>query len=186
MKKTGIEPVTVVVSRRVRPGREADYEAWLTGVVKEAAKFHGHLGANVFRPTTPGEPYVLVYKFDSGAHLDAWTHSDVRMAWIKAAEEMTTETQVEQLSGLETWFTLPGASQKALIPPPKWKMAVITATSVFVLGQLIGPPLHHALDGKLPGAAVAAISVSITVPLLTWVVLPAAARVLRRWLYPPP
>ena len=27
-------PVTVSISRRVKPGREADYEAWLHGIVE--------------------------------------------------------------------------------------------------------------------------------------------------------
>jgi antibiotic biosynthesis monooxygenase (ABM) superfamily enzyme len=179
-----IEPVTVVVSRRVKPGREADYEAWIKGVTDAALTFPGHLGATVFRPSKPGEPYVLVYKFDSGATLDAWTTSETRAAFIERALEMTTETTVEQLSGLETWFTLPGQGGGAIIPPPRWKMAILTATMVFSVGQILGPILHHVLDGHLPVTAINAVSISIMVVLLTWVIMPNMTKLLRPWLYP--
>jgi antibiotic biosynthesis monooxygenase (ABM) superfamily enzyme len=181
-----IEPVTVVVSRRVKPGLEAQYEAWIKDVTDAALAFPGHLGANVFRPKSPGEPYVLVYKFDSGAHLDAWANSEIRARCIARAHELTTETTVEQLSGLETWFTLPGQSGGAMIPPPRWKMALLTGLMVFVVGQLVGPALHHLLDAYLPALVVNAISIGIVVVLLSWVIMPKLTSVLRPWLYPRP
>src|SRR5687768_3147576 len=45
-----VEPVTVLVSRKVLPGREPDYERWIRDVTKAALKYQGHLGMNVFRP----------------------------------------------------------------------------------------------------------------------------------------
>jgi hypothetical protein len=112
-----IEPVTVVVSRKVKPGKEAEYEEWIRGVTNIALSFEGHLGMNVFRPQNPGDPYVLVYKFDSGEHLDAWLKSDVRAEWVARAEKIAIETQAQHVSGLESWFTLPGAP--AMVPPPR-------------------------------------------------------------------
>jgi uncharacterized protein len=97
-----VEPVTVLVSRKVLPGREPDYERWIRDVTKAALKYQGHLGMNVFRPEKAGDPYVLVYKFDSGEHLDAWTHSDVRARFVAEAKTMTTEEHVEHVGGLES------------------------------------------------------------------------------------
>ncbi|PRY85039.1 antibiotic biosynthesis monooxygenase [Donghicola tyrosinivorans] len=77
-QKTTVEPghegpVTLQISRRVVTGREADYEDWLHGVVEAASDFPGHLGVNILRPSgkTDGR-YVLIYRFDSFAHCEAW------------------------------------------------------------------------------------------------------------------
>ena len=66
-------PVTVVISRKVRPGKEAEFEAWLHGVCGDALRFPGHMGVNVLKPTEAGSrEYVLIFRFDSYAHLAAW------------------------------------------------------------------------------------------------------------------
>ena len=97
-----IEPVTVVVSRKVKPGHEADYEKWIRDITEVALTFEGHLGMNVFKPTAPGEPYVLVYKFDRGENLDRWLTSAVRADFVKRAEAMCEETHAEHVTGLES------------------------------------------------------------------------------------
>ena len=42
--------VSVLVQRTIKPGCEADYEAWLSKIIGAARRFPGHLGANVVRP----------------------------------------------------------------------------------------------------------------------------------------
>jgi uncharacterized protein len=175
-----IEPVTVVVQRRVKPGREQAYERWIRGVTEAALHFEGHLGMNVFRPERPDDPYVLVYKFDSGEHLDRWLDSEVRARFVKEAEELADETRVEHVSGLESWFTLPGAS--AVVPPPRWKMAIVTGLAVWVLAQAIGP-FTHATLGFLPAPLVGLVTTAVMVVLLTWVVMPRLTRLLAGWLF---
>jgi antibiotic biosynthesis monooxygenase (ABM) superfamily enzyme len=175
------EPVTVVVSRKVKPGREADYERWIKAVTEVALKYEGHLGMNVFRPQRAGDPYVLVYKFDSGEHLDAWLNSPERAAMVKQAEELAIESHAEHVSGLESWFTLPGAA--ATIPPPKWKMALVTGVMVYALAQIIGPAVRYALDAHLPPPLTALITTAIMVSLLTWIVMPRVTRLLAGWLF---
>jgi antibiotic biosynthesis monooxygenase (ABM) superfamily enzyme len=51
-------PVTVVVRRRVKPGLEAQYEAWLARLTAGAAQnFPGYVGAEFHRPPRPGAAY---------------------------------------------------------------------------------------------------------------------------------
>lgn len=45
--------VTVVITRRVKPGREAAYEAWLARLIAAAGELRGYLGADIHRPS-PG------------------------------------------------------------------------------------------------------------------------------------
>jgi uncharacterized protein len=176
-----IEPVTVVVSRKVKQGREPEYEEWIRRVTEVALKYEGHLGMNVFKPTRAGDPYVLVYKFDSGVNLDRWIKSQDRLEMVKRAEELAEESHVEQTSGLESWFRLPGST--AVLPPPKWKMALVTGTLVYVMAQIIGPAVHYPLDGILPAPVTALITTAIMVSLLTWVVMPRVTKLLAKWLY---
>ena len=75
----GDEPVTVVVTRRVKRGREAAYEAWLERLVREASTMPGYLGTSIQRPA-PGAPpeYTSVSRFDSVANLRAFEASELR------------------------------------------------------------------------------------------------------------
>ena len=53
--------VTVSVSRDVVAGREADYEAWISGITTESSRFGGHLGVNVIRPSLGSRRYTITY-----------------------------------------------------------------------------------------------------------------------------
>jgi uncharacterized protein len=175
-------PVTTTVTRRVKPGHEAAYEGFLEGIIAAASRFPGHLGAEVFRPQTAaaGE-YRIVYRFDSAAHLHAWLDSPEHAAWLERAEpHVIGPLQRQVLTGLESWFTLP--SQPGL-PPPPYKMALVTWAAIFPL--ITGVVVATApLVGGLPLVARLAVTTAVTVPLMTWVVMPRVTRLLHRWLYP--
>jgi antibiotic biosynthesis monooxygenase (ABM) superfamily enzyme len=48
-------PVTAVASRRVKPGREQEFEEWVSGILGAAARFPGYLGSNIIRPSEPDD-----------------------------------------------------------------------------------------------------------------------------------
>jgi len=84
--------VTVVTTRRVKPGREADFEVWLEGIGAEAARFPGLVGRRITRPADHDHPeYVIVFKFDSYPHLRAWTESPARRRWQLRATQMHSD-----------------------------------------------------------------------------------------------
>jgi uncharacterized protein len=175
-------PVTTSVTRRVRPGHEEAYEAFLEGIIAAASDFPGYLGVEVFRPDQPGDEYRTVYRFDGAGHLRDWLDSDQHQAWLERAEpHVIGPMRTQFLTGLESWFTLPG--EPGAPPPPAYKMALLTWLTIFplitgvviVLGPLIaGIPLVPRLG----------ITTAVTVPLMTWVVMPRITRALRGWLYP--
>ena len=175
-------PVTTTVSRRVKPGHEAFYEQFLVGIIAAASEFPGHLGVEVFRPqsATAGE-YRTVYRFDSEEHLRAWLDSDEHAAWLERAEpHVIGPMHTSFMTGLETWFTLPGRPGTA---PAPYKMALLTWITIFPLITaivvIIGP-----LVEELPLVVRLGITTAIAVPLMTWVVMPRVTRLLRGWLYP--
>jgi uncharacterized protein len=184
----GAWPVTTTVTRRIKPGHEAAYEAFLAGISGAARAFPGYLGIEVFRPT-PGGPgqdleYRTVYRFDSLAHLRAWLDSPERAAWLQRAEpHVAGPMRTQVLTGLESWFTLP--SQPGTPPPPPYKMALVTWVTIFPLITLVVVATAPLL-GSLPLVARLGVTTGVTVPLMTWVVMPRVTRLLHRWLYPDP
>jgi antibiotic biosynthesis monooxygenase (ABM) superfamily enzyme len=176
-------PVTTSVTRRVKPGHEPLYEQFLAGIITAASQFPGHLGAEVYRPQTAaaGE-YRVVYHFDTAQHLQAWLDSPEHAAWLERAEPHVLGPLHRQvLTGLEAWFTLP--TQPGTPPPPRYKMAILTWVTIFPLITLVVVATAP-LVGSLPLVARLAVTTGVTVPLMTWVVMPRVTRLLHRWLYP--
>lgn len=176
-------PVTVNVKRRVRPGCEEEFEDIMSGIVGAAMKFPGNLGVNVFRPTDPDDrEYRLIFKFDRASNLRRWQKSEERRTWLmlmEPLEESPPETEV--LTGLETWFTLPG--RDAIVPPPRYKMAFITWLAVFPVMTLLFA-FSEPILLQLPLALRTFFLTAVIVLVMTYVVMPQMTRIFRRWLYP--
>ena len=61
-----------------------------------------------------------------------WLTSDERRALMRDLDDISeAHSKVEPLTGLETWFLLPG--RKTLKPPPRWKMWLVSFISVYPL-----------------------------------------------------
>ncbi|VEP15601.1 conserved hypothetical protein [Hyella patelloides LEGE 07179] len=178
-------PVTVVISRRVKPGCEAAFEKFMSGITSAAMTFEGHLGTNVFRPSSrENNQYHIILKFDRASNLRVWEESECRKQWLARAESLRLEpATIRVISGLETWFTLP--SPKPIIPPPRYKMAAITLLAIFPLIQLVNlifAPLLELLP--LPLLLRSLIVTAIIVLLMTYVVMPRMTKLFSKWLYP--
>ena len=175
-------PVTMIVSRHVRPGREEEYEQWIEGIVAAARQFPGYAGTEVIRPAAGGDrEYVIVLKFDSYDQVKAWADSSVRHAWLERAEPLTLDTNVQLVSGLEAWFTLPGQQPQAA--PAKYKMALLTTAALYPLLLLSSRTLEP-LFSPLPDPLGLLASTAILVTLMTYLIMPRVTALSARWLYP--
>ena len=172
-------PVTVTVARRVAPGLEPEFEQWYDGIIACAARFPGFLGAGILRPNEMGQDWHVVYRFADDAALRRWETSAERADWLHRAESFAEETGVQRVSGLETWFSLPGRTAPA---PPKWKMASVTILAIIPLVLLMNVFVLPLLDGWPLVARTLIFSGTLTL-LMTWVVMPRLTRVFRRFLY---
>lgn len=179
------EPVTVVVVRRVRPGREAAYEAWLSRLIGEAAGMPGYLGTDVHRPPPSGpREYTSVFRFDSVEHLRAFEASDARArALAEVGEYVEADAVWQRLTGLEFWFTPPAGT---VVPQPsRWRMALVMIAVVYGLVFSIGGAVAIVLEG-VPMPVRLLVTITIEVFLMTYVLMPRLTRVLARWIYPAP
>jgi antibiotic biosynthesis monooxygenase (ABM) superfamily enzyme len=72
----GVAPsaVTVLVSRRVRPGKSAGFKKAMQTMLQTAQAFPGHLGGQMVLPQCDDEPELahVVFEFDHEAHRQVW------------------------------------------------------------------------------------------------------------------
>jgi uncharacterized protein len=70
------KPVTVIVSRRPKAGREKDVEQWIEAVGEAVSRWPGYRGVEVFKPRPPDQhDYVVVFRFATEEKLEAWMRS---------------------------------------------------------------------------------------------------------------
>ncbi len=178
------EPAAVLALRTVRPGLEEKFEVELHDFISRSLQTEGQLGVSVMRPVqgSGSREYGILRRFSDSESRDRFYESPVFKQWeITVASLTEGEPKHQHLSGLETWFVLPG--QRALIPPPPWKMAVVTVLGVWPVSMFVPWLLNPLLSG-LPSAPQALFVAVGIVILLTWVVMPMLVRLLKRWLYP--
>jgi uncharacterized protein len=176
-------PVTVLYSRRVKPGRQADFQAWAHGIVAASRQFPGHLGASVL--DAPGSrEYHILFSFADRKSLRAWLDSAERRRWLaQGADLLEADQGLQQLTGLETWFKLPGSNVPTMKPPPRWKMWLVSIIAVYPLVLAFQAFAVPRMAG-LPFPLRALMFPLVLLTLMTFVVMPVVTRVLRRWLGP--
>jgi antibiotic biosynthesis monooxygenase (ABM) superfamily enzyme len=184
---TAAEPVTVVITRRVRAGRTADYEAWLQQLQHDARDLPGYLGVTTQRPA-PGAPldYVSVLRFDSLASLQAFERSELRARALAQVNDFVEgDAAWRRLTGLEFWFTPPPGT---VVPQPsRARMALVMIAVVFGLVLAIGTLVNAAfalLPFTTPYPLRLLVTITIEVLLMTYWLMPLITRRLAHWIYP--
>lgn len=172
--------VTVLISRNVKAGCEADFERVTLALIQIAGRFKGYLGAQLVHPGDDPEVedtmYHVVLAFDHQANLDTWNHSAERaQGLLAAAPFIEGQPSIRPMVGLGLWYRAP------LAGPPRWKVAVVTwlgiCPTVYLLFLLTGDLLKS--WGLLPRTVVLTIAV---VAVMTWLVAPQLTKLLRPWL----
>src|SRR4051812_43482858 len=109
--------VTSLIRHAIKPGAEVVYEAWLNDLASFGHSFAGHQGASIIRPTEGGHTYIILVRFDSVEHLQAYLASDVRQRLYKEVKPLLSrKPEVDIQTGLDFWFT-PPAPPTYLEPP---------------------------------------------------------------------
>lgn len=180
--------VTVLVSRRVKPGHEAAFIQAADAMTAQARLFAGHLGGQMIHPDAEADDaesnlYHTVFAFDTPEHLQAWQTSPERTRCLQAlAPHTLSSSPLREVSGLGHWFTPAGAAPHQ--PPPRWKVAVVTWLGIFptvyFLFLTVAPLL--AAWPLLPRVMVIT---ALVVLLMTWLVAPRLTAWLKPFLYPP-
>ena len=174
-------PVTISVSRKVLPGREADFEDWIRGIAEAASHFDGQQGLSILRPSdqTLGR-YVMIYRFDSYEHAAAWETSPERSHWIAKLEGISDgDADRQSETGLEVWFDLPEIQAPG--QPPRHIMALVLIVVIFALVFGLQGILGPYMVGW-PRWTQTLTIVVIQVVSMTYLIMPVIAMLLNRLL----
>lgn len=179
------EVVTAVISHVVRPGRERDFTRWQDKVLKAQERYPGFMGTELFKPV-PGvqDQWVVVFRFDTRAHLDEWLTSTSRAKLLEEGREYFSSYDLRKIgSAFSGWFRFGEGTQEGL--PPNWKqaMSVVLALypTVMVLNLTVGRELD---DVGVPGYLGLFVGNLLSVSILTWLLMPLVNRAFAFWLLP--
>ncbi len=119
------ESVTVVVTRKVKQGRESDYEDWLRRLLEEAKYMKGYLGVKIQKPATGSTEYTSVFRFDTVENLRKFEESEIRARYLREVIDYVEADAIwKKFTGLEFWFAPPKGT---VIPQPsRFRMATCT------------------------------------------------------------
>ncbi len=172
-------PIHVAITRKIKPGAEAEFQAALKDFFTTSFGHAGVQGASMLVPP-PGSSspeFGILRTFANAQERDAFYASPMFKTWEDRIKPLTEGEPVHrQLTGLEAWFRSPQN------PPPRWKMAIATYLGVVPvimgLSLTLGPLIrswNFVVNNLVFNACV--------VVLLTWVVMPLIIRILNRWLH---
>ena len=122
-------------------------------------------------------------RFANYSDLRRWEGSQQLVEWRNRLEPLLRDDlAVDSVSGMETWFTLPRHS--VMVPPPKYKMAVVATIGALPFVLVFIPFLIAVLDGVVPPIVVALIILFVMSIAMTWGTMPLLSWLARWWLYP--
>ncbi len=180
------EPVTVVITRRVKPGAQAAYEAWLHDLQERARNLPGYLGVATQRPAAGDRSYVSVVRFASPQALQAFERSELRARALDEVRHLVEADAVwQRYTGLEFWFAPPAGT---VVPQPsRGRMALVMIAVVFTLVLTIGSAVNWAaalLPVAVPFPLRLLATIAIEVVLMTYWLMPRITRAIAGWIYP--
>ena len=180
------ESITTVIRAHIKPDKEPEYEQWLHGINEDCSQFAGFQGATILRPNDNSHhhpEYVVVVRFATYTDLRRWEHSTQFAEWQRRLGPLLmSNPAVDTVSGMETWFTLPGHT--VVVPPPKYKMAVVAALGASPFVLIVIPLLVQYLNGVLPSIGISVVILLVMSFAMTWVTMPILTQLARRWLFP--
>ena len=176
---------TLVITRRVRDDKLAEYEEWLKEISPLARASPGNLDWHIVRPI-PGltATFTIILRFDSEANLRAWVDSSTRARLIEKAQPLFVKGDDFYVgSGLDFWFTPSGAKAQV---PVRWKQFLATWSAIFPLVLLVPRIVTPVLERVVvtPNRVLTTFVVTGTVVyLMVYVIMPRYTKLIRRWLF---
>jgi len=179
-------PITTIVKRKIKPGKEEDYHRLILSISKNALNFTGMDGVNFIDPS-PEDPYhTIIFRFKSLKDLNNWGKSQDRKKLLKKIDAITIKKPgIKQYKSLEHWFELEEASH--LKSPPRYKMVVATIIGIYPVTTILLPAIRNNPYLKPIFSSnvwiSSLISSMIVVWLMTYVVMPMVNKFLKSWLF---
>lgn len=177
------EQVSFIIQHHVKPNHHAEYEQWLKKTILEAAKFPGHMGTHVARPTDGNDTYEIAVRFANRKYAEDWVNSQKRKDLILEVEDHIAEPEKLNIrSGIDYWFT---AVTEGHVAPKRWKQWLTSVSVIWpltvVIPTLLGP-LFKALPFLGEWGVRQLVTAMAVVFMVVYVVMPPYTRAIAKWL----
>jgi antibiotic biosynthesis monooxygenase (ABM) superfamily enzyme len=176
-------PGVAVFRHRVAGGRDADFTSAQGELTEVSSQFAGYEGTVVFPPGV-AEEWTSMIRFRTERLLGAWLKSTQRQASLSSLRS-TLEREFSTASHTTPFGTTVRIENGETELTPSWKSAMLVLMvlypTVMLLSRFLGPQLDRA--GAEPWLAMWLSEVA-SVSALQWLLMPFAARRMRRWLDP--
>ncbi|MBU1671273.1 MAG: hypothetical protein KKF41_06010 [Actinobacteria bacterium] len=176
-------PVSLAVTREIRPEAREPYERWLERLGTAARGVDPNLGMTVIKPGgEQSSQYVTILHFSSYEKLGEWERCDVRRQFLEEAKRFEEgKASFKEVTGFEYWFSLPKIA--ATRPPARYKMMLVTVIGLYILSVSYTYTINVWLK-DLPDHLGIVIRILVLVLVMTYAVMPLLSRIFARWLYP--
>ena len=172
---------SVVITRRVRSGCEAAYEALLHGLLEDTKGFSGFRGGQVLRPKRPHRlDYQVTLHFENRQAKERWARSEERRRWVDGMKALAETPVITTLTGLEAWLTLPAEGRTPTTP--RYKTALLVWVAVFPT-VLVFSTLLSRLPFELPRVLSVFVVTVLAIPVVVYILVPRLTRLVGSWLY---
>jgi antibiotic biosynthesis monooxygenase (ABM) superfamily enzyme len=177
------ETVTVVVTRKVKRGRESEYEDWLRRLLEESKSMKGYLGATIQKPAPGSTEYTSIFRFDTVDNLRKFEESELRYKYLREVVDYVEADAIwKKITGLEFWFSPPKGT---IIPQPsRFRMTLVMIVVVYGLVISIGQLVSTLVRDVIPSYVRLFITISIEIFLMTFILMPHLTKLLAKWIYP--
>lgn len=182
---TGDMGATMVITHRVRDGRQGEYEKWMNEIGPLCRASPGNLDWQIVQPV-PGfsSTYTVIIRFDTIEHLRAWTESPVRSQLIERVKPLLASgDDFFTSSGLDFWFAPIEAKTKV---PARWRQSLVTWSVIYPL--TLGVPMIVSPALRLLGIPdhrlfTTFVATGTIVVLMVYVIMPRYTKLVKRWLF---
>ncbi|MDX1447459.1 MAG: antibiotic biosynthesis monooxygenase [Acidimicrobiia bacterium] len=174
----GPEAVTAVMSQRVRTDAWDDFRRAHAEITLAMRRFDGFLSCELIEPVDGvQDEHIVVFAFDSRAHLDRWLESAERRRVLRLIEPLIEgERTLNVVGGFAGWFQTDDSRS-----PRRWKQAVAVLIALYPTTLSLGW-LQREFLPDAPWIPALFVSNVVGIAILTWILMPAVTRALARWL----
>ena len=176
------QPIHIAITRRIKPGFEAEFQQALREFFKTSFVHNGVQGATMLvpMPDSKSREFGILRSFANEQERDAFYESPMFKEWEERIRPLTEGEPIHrQLHGLEAWFRNLGVPE-----PPQWKMALLTFVAVWPVSMAVPAVLNPLIGQRVSDVIFAGAVAAGIVVILTWVAMPLLVRVARAWLNP--
>lgn len=177
-------PGVVVFLHRVAPIRQPAFRRAESRLLEIGRSFPGFLGAVLLPPGDVRGVWISILRYDNDHNLNHWLNSPERVSLLENLRRQL-DSDFESYTRSTPFGSIIRFEGDNARVTPKWKVAMVVLLvlypTVMLLARFVTPFLADL--GADPGLALW-LSQVVSTGLLTWVAMPLATRILRRWLDP--